>query len=146
LKFGVEYEAQRLLLTDMITEEQYEMLNFENLKKFFGSNIFKRILSSKRVYREKRFTVEENSSSLLGIGDDPILVQGVIDIFFENEDGTFAVADYKTDRVSSGEEHILVQKYKEQLFYYSKAVEKMTNSKVTERIIYSFALGKEIVV
>ncbi len=144
LKFGVEYEAQRLLLTNMITEEQYEMLNFENLKKFFNSNIFKRIQGSKRVYREKRFTVEENSSSLLGVGDDPILVQGVIDIFFENEDGTFTVADYKTDRVSLGEEHILAQKYKEQLFYYSKAVEKMTNGKVTEKIIYSFALGKEI--
>ncbi len=146
LEFGVEYEAQRLLLTDMITAEQYEMLNFENLKKFFKSNLFKRIQNSKRVYREKRFTVEENSSSLLGIGDDPILVQGVIDIFFENEDGTFTVADYKTDRASLGEEHILAQKYKEQLFYYSKAVEKMTKSKVTEKIIYSFALGKEILV
>lgn len=142
--FGVEYEAQRLLLTNMLTDEQYGMLNFQNLKGFFLSDIWKRIQKSPKVYREKRFTVADNSKALLGVGDETVLVQGVIDLFFENEDGTYTVVDYKTDKIRAGEEKTLSDRYSGQLSYYAKAVEEITGKKVTDKIIYSFALGKEI--
>ncbi len=144
IKFGVEYEAQHLLLTDMLTNEQYGMLNFKNLKNFFSSEIWKKIQSSKKVYREKRFTISDNSSTLLGEGNETVLVQGVIDLFFENEDGTYTVVDYKTDKARAGDENILAERYKGQISYYAKAVEEITGKEVSAGIIYSFALGKEI--
>ena len=58
------------------------------------------------------------------------------------EDG-LVVLDYKTDKVRSGEE--LTGKYHAQLDYYGKALEQMTEKKVKEKIIYSFALKKEII-
>ena len=70
-----------------------------------------------------------------------ILVQGIIDVYFEEEDG-LVVLDYKTDRVSDEKE--LVNKYHAQLDYYAKALEQLTEKKVKEKLIYSFALGKEI--
>lgn len=84
--------------------------------------------------RAKELYPEEEDGEL-------ILVQGIIDAYFEEEDG-LVVLDYKTDRVRKAEE--LVEKYQEQLRYYAKALEQMTGKKVKEKIIYAFSLGKEI--
>lgn len=146
IKFGVEYEGERLLLTDMITSEQYGMLNFKNLKAFFTSPLFERISKSNKVYREKRFTIADNSKELFGNGNETVLIQGVIDLFFENEDGTYTVVDYKTDRIKHGEEQILCDRYKSQIAYYAKAVSDMTGKEIKECILYSFHLSKSITV
>ena len=70
-----------------------------------------------------------------------MLIQGSIDVYFE-EDGELVVADYKTDAVTQAEE--LVNRYRVQLDYYARALEQLTRKRVKEKIIYSFALQKEI--
>jgi ATP-dependent helicase/nuclease subunit A len=75
--------------------------------------------------------------------DEEVLVQGVIDVYFEEEDG-LVLMDYKTDRVSEAEE--LVKRYHTQLEYYAQALERLTHKKVKEKLIYSFALHKVIAV
>lgn len=144
MKLGVENEADRLLANDMITDEQYKMLNFKNIKEFFKSPLWERIKKSPKIYREKRFTISDSSQSLLGMGNEPVLVQGVIDLFFENPDGTYTVVDYKTDQAKEGDESLLAERYEGQISYYVKAVKEITGKDVTEGILYSFALGKEI--
>ena len=72
---------------------------------------------------------------------EQILVQGIIDVYFET-DGELVVLDYKTDKVRRAEE--LVERYHAQLDYYAKALEQMTQKKVREKIIYSFTLREEI--
>ena len=74
---------------------------------------------------------------------EQVLIQLIIDVFFE-EDGKIIVADYKTDVVKSPEE--LVTRYQVQLDYYGEALARLTGKEVVEKIIYSFALGKEIMV
>ena len=79
-------------------------------------------------------------------GSDPeelVLIQGIIDAFFYEED-EIVIVDYKTDRIFRGEE--LAERYRAQLVYYGKALEMMTGKKVKERLIYSFTLGKTIAV
>ncbi len=73
---------------------------------------------------------------------EEILVQGIIDVYFEEPDG-LVVLDYKTDHVRKAEE--LTEKYHAQLDYYSKALEQMTGKRVKEKVIYSFTLKEEIV-
>ena len=70
-----------------------------------------------------------------------MLIQGIIDVFFEEEDG-LVLADYKTDRVLQASE--LISRYKVQLDYYEQALTQLTGKPVKERIIYSFALQEEI--
>ena len=70
-----------------------------------------------------------------------VLIQGIIDVWFEEEDG-LVLLDYKTDKVRTGDE--LIRKYKVQLDYYQEALEKITNKKVKERLIYSFTLNETI--
>ena len=54
------------------------------------------------------------------------------------------LVDYKTDHILFGEESRLVDLYKVQLEDYADALERMTGKKVREKIIYSFAVHKEI--
>jgi hypothetical protein len=62
-----------------------------------------------------------------------------------NEDGTYTLVDFKTDRVFGDDaESVLVERHKEQLMYYKRAVEEMTEKEVSNTYIYSFSLMKEI--
>ena len=72
---------------------------------------------------------------------ETILVQGIIDVYFE-EEGELVVLDYKTDHVRTPEE--LKEKYHAQLEYYAQALEQLLDKKVKEKIIYSFTLKQEI--
>ena len=73
--------------------------------------------------------------------DETILVQGIIDVFFE-EDGELVLLDYKTDKVRTAQE--LKDKYHSQLDYYAQALEQLLEKPVKEKIIYSFTLKEEI--
>ncbi len=73
---------------------------------------------------------------------DTILIQGIIDAFFI-EDGKIILVDYKTDNVKNESE--LIQYYYIQLELYKKAVEQITGMTVSQKILYSTKLGKDIV-
>ncbi len=71
--------------------------------------------------------------------DETILVQGIIDAFFE-ENGEIILLDYKTDRVSDESE--LAERYRIQLELYEEALERILGKPVRERLIYSTVLKK----
>ena len=114
------------------------MLDITTLGKFFESELYQSIRNSKSVFREKRFSVSDIDRN----SREKVLVQGVIDCFFENPDGSYTVVDYKTDRIKTADE--LVKRHKAQISYYKRAVEQMTDSKVSKMLLYSFALSCEI--
>lgn len=74
-----------------------------------------------------------------------ILIQGVIDVYFEEDDGV-VLLDYKTDRIPKGKtgEELLIKRYKTQLDYYQKAIEQISGKKVKDRILYSVIMNREI--
>ena len=96
-----------------------------------------------KLYREQPFVLGVDAKELYPEEEDGelILIQGIIDAYFEEPDG-LVVLDYKTDKVNNGKE--LAEKYQEQLRYYAKALEQMSGKKVKEKIIYSFTLRKEV--
>ncbi|MBE6680876.1 MAG: hypothetical protein E7600_01145 [Ruminococcaceae bacterium] len=136
-------EADRLLEQGFIDELQRKHLDIEKLTRFFASDFYLEIAKSKSIYREQRFNLDVDAfdSPLRG----NILVQGVIDLFYQNDDGTYTVVDFKTDRVfGDGAEQVLIERHKQQLMYYKRAVEEMTGMPVSKTVIYSFSLMKEI--
>lgn len=138
-------EADRLLRSGFIDKRQRELLDMEKLERFFSSEFYKSFRESGCIYREQRFNLDLSAFDTTLGGD--VLVQGVIDLFYENDDGTYSVVDFKTDRVyGDGAEEILIERHREQLMYYKRAVEEMTGKSVRDVIIYSFSLMKEITV
>ena len=98
------------------------------------------------IYREQPFVYGVPASRLnkddRQFPDDEILlIQGIVDLFFE-EDGELVLVDYKTDVVQSPE--MLAERYQTQIDYYQEALEKLTGKRVKERILYSFYLGREV--
>lgn len=96
-----------------------------------------------KLWKEQPFVLGVDAEEIYpGSGEgETILVQGIIDVFFE-EDGELVVLDYKTDKVRKPEE--LAEKYHAQLAYYAKALEQLTGKRVKEKIIYSFTLQERI--
>ncbi|MBP3580322.1 MAG: helicase-exonuclease AddAB subunit AddA [Clostridia bacterium] len=146
---GCENEAYRLAQMGFITHEQLKLLDFDRLFAFFNSDLYLEVKRSKKVYREQRFNLEVSAfDACYGESyDKDILVQGVIDLFFENDDGTYTVVDFKTDRVFGKDaEKELIQRHKSQLTYYCRAVSEMTGANVRSAVLYSFALNKKVAV
>ena len=73
---------------------------------------------------------------------DEILVQGIIDLYYINQNDELILVDYKTDYVNEGIE--LIEKYTKQLELYKKALEEALNKKVTRIYIYSTCLDKAL--
>ena len=78
--------------------------------------------------------------------EDLTLIQGIIDVFWIEDDG-ITVLDYKTDRVDTAQE--LIDRYATQLKLYADALERVFATrklKVKEILIYSFRLEKLILI
>ncbi len=127
-----------------LKQEYYEAVNEKKLLRFLSTRLayrMRRAQTAGRLYREQPFVMGV-SASRLGENfpdSESVLIQGIIDVFFEEEDG-LVLLDYKTDAVSSMRE--LWNRYETQLDYYSEALTKLVGRPVKERILYSFHLGE----
>lgn len=135
---NVKLDIKGMVDAEKLSEQQAESVNPKDIYTFVNSDIGKRIkqaVLNDKARREQPFMFEYDNQ----------LVQGVIDIFII-EDNKVTIIDYKTDRVKSGiaGEKELKKRYAIQLDYYAKAISQITGLEIKEKIIYSFALGKQI--
>ena len=148
VKNGVESELKRLLDLNYISEQDASLVNKSYIEIFAASELLGQILSAKRVLREFRFNVMLSTNELTKfdeLKDEQVLVQGVTDCIFENEDGEIFLVDYKTDFVTEKNyEDVLTDRYTDQLLYYRKACEMMFEKPVSKALIYSVCLGKTV--
>ena len=142
-----EQEIVKLIQTmkqkDIITQKEAESINISKIYNFTKSEIWQRMKNAKEVQREKPFYInipikEIYKQELEG----DILVQGVIDLYFIDEQDKLVLVDYKTDYVDDEKE--LIKKYKVQLQIYKNALEQALERKVDEVKIYSTWRNKEI--
>ena len=140
-------EIERLSSERFISTEEAKVIDSTKVDAFFNSELAKRILSSENVLREYKFMSRIHADEYAEdideeFADTEITIQGIADCIFE-EDGELILLDYKTDYVKTEAE--LVKKYGKQLELYSKAIGGILEMNVKESIIYSFSLGKEII-
>ena len=130
-----------------VLEEEYELLSFNRLKEFIKSDLGKRMhlaAAKDDLYKEQPFVFMATPKELFGdehTDSENVLVQGIIDVFFE-EDGKIILLDYKTDKVDSKEE--LVVRYEKQLRLYEDAIAKAYDAVIGDVLIYSFSLNETI--
>lgn len=119
-------------------------------EKFAESTVAKRMRKASLngdLWREQPFVIEISANEINeeALQTEKVLVQGILDAFFV-EDDELVLVDYKTDRVKKGEEKILIQRYEKQMKYYKEALVRIFEKNVKECIIYSVSLNKEIIV
>lgn len=135
---SLENEICKMIEKQLISAEAAKVVRVKDILSFLNSNVGKRVVEASKkdlLYVEQPFVLGEQMQ------EEMTLVQGIIDVYFE-EEGELVVLDYKTDRVRNSQE--LIERYHTQLDYYAKALERVTNKKVKEKIIYSFTLKEEI--
>lgn len=140
-----------------ITEELSELVRLSLIQKFVLSETGIRMKLAQehdKLYREKPFVMGFSQEELEEAGfdsadntvkeDDLTLIQGIIDVFWIEEDG-IVLLDYKTDAVKEPEE--LIVRYKAQLELYAQALNRVfadAGLKVKEKLIYAFKFEKVI--
>jgi ATP-dependent helicase/nuclease subunit A len=142
-----EAQLQEMEHSGRLTAEQKELLREGSLKKFLKSDVAGRMMSAAvqgNLYKERAFVMGDTPKTFFPDLDaedtkQMVLVQGIIDVFFKEEDG-IVLLDYKTDRVDSSEE--LVVRYAAQMKLYADAIMRTQGMPVKEMYLYSFALGE----
>lgn len=129
-----------------LSEEMAGLLQMDKLARFYCSELacrMKRAALRGELKREQPFVMGRRADEIEGDGSDTmVLIQGIIDAFFV-EDGEIVLLDYKTDAVKSEEE--LARRYGRQMDLYEKALEGNLGRRVKEKLIYSFALERTVV-
>lgn len=133
-----------------IDSEVRRTVSPHDVYQFAASPIGRRMANAQArglLYREQPFVMAISADRLKEeyADEENVLVQGIIDAFFYEED-SIVLVDYKTDRVRYRNGSDLIEKYRVQLDYYAEALERVTGRKVTERYIYSVELQRGLAV
>lgn len=140
----IEQITSKNFITD--SEANFIFNNYlDKIEGFYNSNIGLRMRKSPVIKREVPFVIKKKADEILKNlnGNDFILVQGIIDCYFE-EDDEVVIIDYKTDNINENQIEKLIIEYKDQITSYKEAIEKIKKKKVKESYLYLFSLGTEV--
>ena len=143
---GVRGEIQRMVNEEFLTPEEAEAVNPLMICRFFATELGQRIRTARHCRREFRFSLMNDAASIYSgfPKGESILLQGVVDCCFENEDG-LVVVDYKTDRVDSKEAlRQRAELYSVQLETYALALQRIFRLPVKEKILVFLNEEKQI--
>lgn len=142
----VEGEIARLVAGQYITPQQGETVDPEAVLGFFHSDLGRRLLAAPRMEREFKFSMLAPASDYYPQGEpgETVLLQGVVDCWFEDRDGGITVVDFKTDRVTDRTVEARAEEYRPQLEVYTRALNEIVGEPVRRRCLWFFAVGREI--
>ena len=141
-----EFIAQ-LVTKNLLTNMQAAAINQKKILRFLNSHLAQKLKEAKEIYQETPFYIKLKAKEVYNTTiEDPILVQGIIDLYFVDKNDNIVLVDYKTDYVENKEEKILIEKYKKQIEIYARAIQEAIGKPVAEKYIYSLYLDKDVLV
>ena len=131
---------QSLVDKEILTEEQKDSVDLQAVWAFVNSSIMDRAAGSSSIKKEQPFNL------LKEIDAETIVVQGIIDCYFE-EDGEYVLLDYKSNFIEKnkpGEEERMISLYQDQMNLYREAIETITDIPVKDAFLYLTKTGQTI--
>ena len=128
----------------ILNQKEREAINPTKILEFTTSNIGKQLKKAKEIYKEKPFYINIPAKEIYQQEnlDEEILVQGIIDLYYIDENDNLVLVDYKTDYVTKENKDELIKRYNKQLELYKRALEEALQRKVNKEYIYSIYLGE----
>ena len=130
-KESLKEYIEKMQVKNVINKEDTKYINVNKIYNFLNSKIGKDVKNAKIVKKEEEFvlknTIYSNST-----------IQGVIDLYYVDDNDNAYLIDFKTDK--SIDRNYYIEKYKLQLDIYANAIEKLTKYNVAKKYIYSFEL------
>ena len=140
-----DFNSQDLksLIATFTDEKLMQNSIYNKILNFSNSELFSDIKKAEKVCRETAFNLNIKASKIYNIDtDEMVMIQGIIDLYFFDENGKLVLVDYKTDNVEKEDE--LISRYKIQLDLYKEALQEIYGLDVYKSYIYSFKFGKAI--
>lgn len=138
-KDAVVRELDRMTSEGVLTREERGQADAEAVARCLDSDVI-RMARRSRCYREKSFLMYVPAREVgRGESHDKVLVQGIIDLLIDGEERI--IVDFKNSLLKNAE---ALEKYKNQLKLYKKAVESSFLGKVDKILLYSFKTGKTV--
>lgn len=141
----IEQQLEQMLQNELLTGEQRKTVVIDKILRFAASPIGQRMMQTK-INREIPFNMELPCTEIYKDLDKElysrhkVMLQGVIDCYFEEQDGIVLV-DYKTDYIKDNLD-VIKERYQVQIDFYTKALQQITGKPVKERYIYLFYNGE----
>lgn len=141
----IQEEVMRLIQQAYITPKEAASLCLEQVFGFFSSDLGKTMKRSHNIQREFPFSILVPASQYYGEvpSEETILVQGVIDVWFE-EAGGITLVDFKSDRITLQETEKRAKSYEDQIAVYARALQEIIGKPVARRLIWFFAVNKAV--
>ena len=137
---GLEQEIRRLTEARIIPEDLAPQLERSAILEFFRTDIGRGLMIGEHI-REFKFSILEDA----GIPGEQILLQGVVDCALVETDG-ITVVDFKTDYVTEETLPQVLMRYRTQVDTYSRALERIYETKVKGTYLYFFHLKRLVAV
>ena len=148
LENRLEKDLKLLVTKKILSQEELDTVNRKWIIDFAKTGIFDRMCQASSKGLLHRETAIDYNIGLNKIYKDEniddnerLMLVGIIDVFFEDEDGNLILLDYKTDHVNKVSYSKVVDKYRPQLDLYAQALENISGKKVKEKYIYLFSIG-----
>ena len=142
----LEDSIEKMTDKGIMTADQAEMIAEERILKLFDTDLGRRAAGAAEkgsLYREAPFNV------LSRVDGVEVMVQGVIDCWFREDDG-LVLFDYKTSYIDKKDPSRSIEKiketYKGQLELYRDALEQTTGEKVKEVYLYLFGADQPVAI
>ncbi|MCX7970895.1 MAG: UvrD-helicase domain-containing protein [Negativicutes bacterium] len=142
----LEEELAGLVGRRALTPEQLALVDLQAVWGFVASSLGRRLAGAAQVFREQPFVHKVPAGELTGRPDDgqSVLLQGVIDLLFEESDGRLVLIDFKTDR--DGCDGSLLARHSRQISLYARAVEAICRRPVAEKYIWHIPTARAVMV
>jgi len=146
--------CQWLVEKRFLTEEEASVIDVEIIMKLLETELGQRMAAAEAeglLRKEQPFNLKMNHDPDGSGMTSEVIVQGVIDCYFEEEDGLVLV-DYKTSRILPGAEGAALEKekrriaeqYTTQINIYRRALEVTAGRPVKEAYIYLTSCGEVV--
>jgi len=151
---SIESAIAEMVYREIIRPEEALLAEPEKIQSFFQSPLGQRVMKSSGYYRERPFNMLLPAKDALPDGGDngeSLIVQGVIDLYFEEADGLVLV-DYKTNYIApaGGDEahsrESVIARYRPQIILYRQALESILAVPVKETYLYLFTTGEAVLI
>lgn len=146
----IESTLNSMVENKIIEKNAVDVVNKKWIFNYIKNPLFKDIqdaMKRNKLYKEKAINYLIDLNEVypeVDKGVEKTMVVGIIDLFYEKEDKSLVLIDYKTDYVPSMNTDIIVERYNVQLEVYKKAMEEISGKVVSEVYLYLFSIGRYV--
>ena len=142
---GIRAQVESLSVCGQLTAREAQAVDTASLLRLGQTPLGAQLAAAEAagtLRREFRFSLLCPAETFFpGAGDEQVLLQGVVDAWFETKDG-LVIVDYKTDRIRPDGVPARTAYYAAQLRAYAGAMARITGRPVCRRVLYFLHCGR----